>query len=163
MSIKKYLENVHVPDTPPGPFSVRLKYELKKEFFERKRSWYPAFATAFASVMFLLIMGFVARPDIAHNLHYVLVGEEEQPIEVALEDLQETELDTPEPFLTDEDIYLANQRIGNVSVVGDSTQGEVAGFPHLDEGKSYIIRRGTDEKKGNVYYISEVKKLPKMY
>ncbi len=163
MSIKKYLENVRVPETPPGPFSVRLKYELRKEFFERKRSWYPAFATAAAAMMFLLVMGFVMRPDFAHNLHYAFAGEKEVVEEVAQIEPGEVMVDAPEPFLTEEDIYLANQRIGNVSVVNDSVQGEVAGFPHLVEGKSYIIRRGTDEKKGNVYYISEVKKLPKMY
>ncbi len=163
MSIKKYLENVHVPDTPPGPYSVRLKYELKKEFFERKHSWYPAFATAAATIMFALVMGFVARPDLAHNLHYVFVGEQETPVELALEESMNEPIETPEPFLTEEDIYLANQRVGNEAVVTDSIQGDVAGFPHLVEGKSYIIRRDTDEKQGNVYYINEVKKLPKMY
>ena len=157
MSMKKYLESIKVPEAPPGPFSVRLKYELKKEFFDRRRSWFPAMSAVAAAMMLVLLVGMVVQPDLADRVHYVFAPQQAQQ---AVAEAGQT---SGQNFLSDADYRQTVARLEDMNSEGRSPAVHVADLQDLDPDKSYMIRRTTDGDDRNIYFVSEIKSRPKMY
>ncbi len=155
MSMKKYLENVRVPEFPPGPFSVRLKYELKKEFFDRRRSWFPAFSAAVAALMLALLVTVVIQPDLADRVHYAFIPQ------VATQTVAQGE--SHGKLLSDAEYRQTVQRLHTIASEGRSPAIQVRDLQDLDTDKSYLIRRTTDDGNRSIYFVSEIKSRPKMY
>lgn len=156
MSMKKYLEAVRIPDTPPGPFAVRLKYQLKQEYFDRKRSpgWYPVFSSLMALVFLALLVTFVVKPDIAHRAHEVVWDSSQQ---------DRPAMDPYAGFIadkTDEETAIADEMTVEASETIDNGSGmiHINQIKNLDREKSYIIRRVSDTRNGNFVYFSEMGK-----
>ncbi len=140
MSIKKYLENINTPEVHPGPFSVRLKYELEKEYFHRKRSfgWYPAFATAALVVMVFAFAVFIFKPDLADKAHYAFWRAEGKQYQ----------------------LFAENSGIAQSapnSIVDQSNFVPVNNLSNLDESKSYVIKKVRDRNNRSIFYVSEYK------
>lgn len=157
MSMRKYLESIQTPDVPPGPFSVRLKYELKKEFFEhRRRSWFPALSTAAAMLMLALLVTVVVQPDLADSVHYAFTPQEDTTAIASADE-------TSGQFLSDEDYRQTVERLQAMASESRSPAVQVGDLQDLDPDKSYLIRRTTDGSDRNIYFVSEIKSRPKMY
>ncbi|MDD4155924.1 MAG: hypothetical protein PHY08_05060 [Candidatus Cloacimonetes bacterium] len=142
MHIDKYLCNVEKPEFLPGPFSVRLKYELKQKYFDKKNglSLHYIYGTTLASL--LVICAFlVAKPHTAQSINNFVFG-----------DTKEETLDML--LLSEHDIDLSNypNSIRTVSSENNST------LPFIEEDKSYLIHKFKDQNNKTLIYISEVKK-----
>ncbi len=147
MSIEKYLENIKISDTNPGPYAIRLKYELKKKIFEKNSSsFFLVLSNGFALIMLVLIISFIVKPDLADKIHY------------AFNSNSTAELD---------DILAQNQGqwLGERSSISKNNSAffPVNDLSTLDAKKSYIIKRVQDSKNRSIFYVSEVKdrKVPK--
>jgi len=148
MSIEKYLENIKLSDKHPGPFSVRLKYQLQKEFFE-KRSRFGVLSlvtSAAAFVFFIMSTVFVVNPTVAQSIHYVFNKNADETNR--LENI----------VFVDEGEFLGQKsRYGNQP---NTIQGEffkVSDLSNLDKNKSYIIKKVQGRSESNVFYVSEIK------
>ncbi len=142
MHIDKYLCNIEKPDFLPGPFSVRLKYELKQQYFDRKNGFSLHYIYC-TSVMSLLIICslLVIKPHTAKNLNRLVFGNShDETLDMLL--------------LSDRDIDLSNypNSIRTVATDNNST------LPFIEEDKSYLIHKFKDHNNKTLIYISEVKK-----
>jgi hypothetical protein len=177
MSIKKYLARIDLPDPQPGPFAVRLKYELRKELFERRPTWgwYPAFSTGLAGSLMILLSLFVVRPHWASALHASLFGQE------AVSNVANVTSPAPssapvirsqgvEPGAKTADVQPGERMVNgialpdksdrinhNVVANNDTLSTGSTSFPALDADKSYLIRRIPVSDSRSIYYISELK------
>jgi hypothetical protein len=171
MSIKKYLARIEVPDPQPGPFAVRLKYELRRELFEHKKSWgwYPAFSTSLAGGLLAILSILVIEPHWATMVHASLFGRElpktapatpvEQPAPQVATSLPPAS-ENPNGERIVNGIVLppkSENPVRNLVAQADSTRSGRNSFPVLDEDKSYIVRRIQVSDNRSVYYVSELK------
>lgn len=142
MHIDKYLCNIEKPDFLPGPFSVRLKYELKQEFFDKKSklSMHFMYCTGLIS-LFVICTLFVLRPNTAENLHKIVFGDRNsETLDMLL--------------LSDNDIDLSNFP-NNIRTVSSDHNSSL---PFIEEDKSYLVHKFRDHNNKTLIYISEVKK-----
>jgi len=146
MSIEKYLESIKIPEKHPGPFAVRLKYQLQKEFFEsRRRSYFfPAFATTAAMLFLLLASMFIIKPELAENVHYAIWKDQDQKLENIL-------------FVDEGEFIGQKSKTGTVPNTFDGEFYQVSDLSKLDKNKSYIIKKVQAKKQDNVFYVSEIK------
>ena len=137
MSIEKYLSHIKLKEVPPGPFSVRLKYELTRSLFEKQRNigFYPVFATAMAAVMLFMSLAFVFNPDLADKAHYAFSRNEDKPSELFTNSQSE---------------------VRSSSIVGQGQVYQVSDLSMLDDTKSYIVRPAKDSRNGKMYFVSEI-------
>lgn len=151
MSIEKYLENIEKPDTNPGPFAVRLKYEMKKELFERNRGWsfYPIASTVAASILLVCVGLLIMKPNIADNVHYALSGKNE-----GLKNI----------VFVDEGEYLGQKSDSNSDYANVGEFYQVSDLSKLDKSKSYMIKKIRGRRNDVIFYVSEMKptKKPKV-
>ncbi|MCD4829301.1 MAG: hypothetical protein K8R90_07760 [Candidatus Cloacimonetes bacterium] len=153
--MRKYLESIKAPEAPPGPFSVRLKYELKKEFFDRGRSWFPMASAVAAAIMLVLLITVIVQPDLADQVHFAFAPQQiEQSVATETGNRQ---------FLSDEEYSQTVARLQTMSNDSRSPAIHVRDLQDLDPDKSYLIRRTTDDSDRNIYFVSEVRSRPKMY
>jgi len=176
MSIKKYLARIELPEPQPGPFAMRLKYELRRELFERRRNWgwYPAFSTGLAGGMLVFISVLVVQPHWASTLHASLFGrplpalQQTPTLPVPAESgvakrpanpSGETGQALPGERIVNGIALPANpDRLSrNITAQNDTTRVGRQSFPSLDEDKSYLIRRVKVSGNRSVYYVSELK------
>jgi len=137
MSIEKYLNNIEQKEIQPGPFSARLKYEMKEYFMNRRKSYLiPALGYALAMFFFVTTALLLFNPAIAQNVHYAFSDKNEN--------IQQ--LDYPSPNkLTDDGFFYAKD------------------LENLPAGKSYLIKT-VEDKSGKMFYIdnSQNKKSPRI-
>ena len=141
MHIDKYLCDVEQPDFLPGPFSVRLKYEIKQKFFDKRNVNY--FHLAYSGTIFglLLICSFlVLKPDTASTINKIVFGNQTETLDMLL--------------LSDKDIDLSNYS-SNIRTVSSDINSTL---PFIEEDKSYLIHKFRDHQNKTLIYISEVKK-----
>jgi hypothetical protein len=149
MSIDKYLNRIETPEYDPQPFQTRLKYQLKDQFFAQKRSswgWYPTLATALSIIMTILTTLMVSNPQVAQQIHYAFSKDQysQDQLDLLLNNTVASD-------------NRSNLQMQTVSTGKDYYQ-QVNDLSHLDESKSYIVKRIRDHRNRNVFYISEVKK-----
>ncbi|PID29003.1 MAG: hypothetical protein CSB55_02745 [Candidatus Cloacimonadota bacterium] len=148
MSIDKYLNRIKIPEYESQPFQTRLKYQLKDRFFAKRRywTWYPALATALTVMMIFLTAAMVVKPQVAQKIHYAFSQDRYRPDQLDL--------------LLNNTVASENRSNLQIRPVSSSRNyyQQVNDLSHLDESKSYIVKRIRDNKNRNVYYISEVKK-----
>jgi hypothetical protein len=158
MSIEKYLEHIKVPEVHPCPFSVRLKHNLKRELYQKKRRSdlvYKVTGTVGALALVISI-ALVYKPTIASNLHNNLlyktgiVKEEAFDLEQLLAEKKQAELELP----YDEGISLGMKHSASQesSIMEEKQIYELSDLP---EGNSYTIRKARDKNNREIYLINE--------
>ena len=142
MPIDKFLYNVDLPNFHPGPFNVRLKYELKQIFFDRKLGKY--FHLVYSSAIFSLLIVcliLVVKPHTASNINNFVFGGKDSTLDKLL--LAERDID----FAT------LSSTLRNVSAEVNSA------LPFLEDDKSYLLHKIRDHENKTVIYVSELKSL----
>ena len=141
MLIDRYLCDIDTPYFQPGPFSVRLKYELKQSFFDKKSSktLHLAYASAVLS-LFVVCSLLVVRPHTAQRLNSLVFGEQTSTLDMLL--------------LTESDIDVSNfpSHIRRVSHQMNSS------LPFIEEDKSYLLHKFRNHDNKTLIFISEVKR-----
>ena len=145
MHIDKYLCDYETPDFQPGPFSGRLKYELRQSFFTKRNlsSLHIAYTSALLCLL-LLCSVFVLNPQVAQSLNYYVFGN--------LNDDSQDVLLLPE---RDIDLSQYPSNIRTVSTTSNQS------LPFIEEDKSYIIHKFRNCDNKTLYYISEIKESPR--
>ena len=140
MPIDKYLYNVNAPDFPPGPFAVRLKFELKQLFFDKKIGsfFHYAYSTAILGLVAICLL-LIMKPHAANNInHFVFRGKDS-----TLDKLLVAERDI--------DMSSFTSSIRNVSAEMNQS------LQFLEDDKSYLIHKFKDHENKTLIYVSEVK------
>lgn len=176
--LKRYLKNINPTSPDPGLYAVRLKHELKKEFFtaRRRHSFSPALALGTVLGLALLNVGFLLEPQWAVALHKRIGGEDTAPAAVAsptyLTRVQAAGAGTPatqtnaavnngDPLYT-----LGNQTSptlsqpradSTITPVPDGRLVSAEELKQLDARKSYVIRRSDNNQQ--FYIVSEIRPL----
>lgn len=137
MRVSKYLSEIKAPEYLPGPFGVRLKYELKQEFLDRKRNfWVPVLSSSlafgFAFMSFLIV-----KPETAIKLHQMAFNDNRQMDYLLMHNQNENLEDY-------------NSKLKPVSTESP--------FSMMEDDKSYIIHKIKDNDNRTIIYVSEVKK-----
>jgi hypothetical protein len=147
MHIDKYLCDVNLPEFQPGPFAVRLKYELKQSFFDkRKTAWMFHFVYSTAILGLLAICIFlVVNPHVANNMNTIVFGEQETT-ESSLEML----------LLAERDIDVSNFPSG-IRTVSSNTYSPL---PFIEENTVYVIYKFTNEYNQTLFYINQIRQRP---
>lgn len=138
--LNKYLCSIDKPDFQPGPFSVRLKYELKNQFFNQKKSYlFPVLNYSFMSLLLLIIGLLVVRPQTALKINQLAFNKQ----------------DNLDFLLLNPDAESLNNNYNDNLQTVSATNSP---FSMIEEDKSYIVHKLKDETNRTVIYISEVKK-----
>ena len=142
MPIDKYLYDIEIPDFTPGPFAIRLKYEMKQViFYERNKPFYHIlYASALLSLSFICVL-FVFKPSAAQSLNH-LVFKSAQPEDFDLIYAEESDIDLSK--------YATNVK----AVTGNAN----ASFPFIEEDKSYLVHKFRSNENKMLIYFSEVRK-----
>ena len=142
MPIDKYLSDIETPDFSPGPFAIRLKYEMKQViFFERNKPLYHfIYSTAILSLSVICLL-LVLKPQTAQSLN-LLVFKGEQPEDIDLIYAEESEIDL-------------SKYASNVKAVSSNAN---TSFPFIEEDKSYIVHKFRNHENKMLIYFSEVRK-----
>ena len=159
MSVEKYLENIEIPDVNPGPFSVRLKYNLKNCFYERrrKRELYLKATSNVGIFLFLLLSFMIYKPDLAASLHdnilckTGIITNNEIEEEQLLAEKRQAEIELPH-----EGTYLGMRYYASTASAGNSPY-QVMELSDLPEETPYIIRKVRDGNNRYMYIVSEIK------
>lgn len=166
MSIEKYLEDVHVPSGQPGPFTFKLKHDIKKRLLLRKRRQMTLYRVAkYANVLLFLAVAFmIVNPDYAVQINRTFTGNPEPQEQTMHAEQQDDKLP-----LTEEGTYLGSgsglgsgsisSRIVPVSTGGQasaSSSFQIMELSELEENKPYIIRKFRDNNNRSVYLVNEM-------
>ena len=140
MPIDKFLCNIDLPDFQPGPFAVRLKYEIKKLYFERRlsRAMHYVYSSAILG-LFVLCMTLVLHPQTALRMNNYVFKNSDDALDMLL--------------LPERDIDISNFP-SNIRTVS----ADVNSLPFIEEDKSYLIHKFRNHENRTVIYVSEVKK-----
>ena len=157
MSIEKYLNNIKVPINHPGPFSVKLKHELKTELFirRRKRDRILVASSSLSIGLFAVLVFIVFNPTAASQIHDTvlvqtgLVQAGEADIQQQLAEQRQFEIDLP-----DEGRYLGFSH--QVSQSNSANNYQIMELSELDEETPYLIRKVRGSNNRYIYLISEV-------
>jgi|SRR5690554_3418768 hypothetical protein len=158
MSVEKYLENIKLPEDSPGPFSVRLRYNLKNQLYERhrKRERLQKFVGNLALVMFILVSVMIYRPNLAATLHDNLLcrtgiinngNEDEKQL---LAEQRQAEIELP-----DQGRFLGMAHSVSTSGRGYSPY-QIMELSDLPEETPYIIRKVKDSNNRHIYILTEI-------
>jgi len=143
MHIDKFLCDIEAPFHQPGPFSARLKYDLKRNFFDRRQG--KAIHYAYSSAIFSLLIVctlLVFRPYTAQKVNSFVFGNG---------DTNTTTLDML--LLTENDIDISNFP-ANIRPV---THQLNSALPFIEEDKSYLLQKFRNHENKMLIYISEVR------
>ncbi|HOQ80448.1 MAG TPA: hypothetical protein PL063_01770 [Candidatus Cloacimonadota bacterium] len=139
--LSKYLCSVNKPEFQPGPFSVRLKYELKNKFLEQKQSrLLPTISVSLVSVLTVMLSLLIIKPQTAYRLNR-LVFDNNKDIDYLLFNSQE-----------ETDYSNLSSQIRPVA-----TNMQNSPLSMIEEDKSYILHKLRDSSNRTIFYISEVK------
>jgi len=139
MHIDKYLCDIKQPIFPPGPFYVKLKYDLKQAIFDKKPHSYAHLVYCTAIVCLIIICTLlIYKPDTARNLNTLVFGNDTDTLEMLLLASETTNTPFPSQFR---------------SVSSDATYY----LPFIEEDKPYLIQRVKDSDDKSFYYVREVK------
>ncbi|MFA5497967.1 MAG: hypothetical protein WC327_00230 [Candidatus Cloacimonadia bacterium] len=161
MSVEKYLENIRVPEVHPCPFSVRLKHNLRRSIYEKRRRVELTLkvTSSLGIVVSIFTIVMIYNPSLANNLHNNLlyktgvVKTEAIDFEQLLAEKRQTEIELP----LDQGIALGMKQ--NVSQGFEDGQAfQVNELSELPEEKPYIIRKVRDKNNRTIYLISDVNK-----
>ena len=157
MSVEKYLENIKIPDESPGPFSVRLKYNLKNTYYEkiRRRDMMLKFTSHAGILMFVALSVMIYKPTLAASLHDNLLcrtglitstDEDDQLIA----DRRQAEIELPE-----NGHYLGMRYNVSTSATGNLPY-QIMELSDLPEERPYIIRKVRDRNNRIIYIVNEL-------
>ena len=145
MPIDKYLCNVNLPEFQPGPFSVRLKYELKQNLFDKRRSlgfFHFAYSGAIFGLLLLCIM-FVVNPQTANKLNTIVFGEQEDhTLDMLMLAERNMELSTISNY---------SHQIRTVS------SNSCSPLPFIQENRMYVIYKFTNPDNQTLVYFNEIR------
>ncbi len=140
--LSKYLCSVNKPDFQTGPFSVRLKYELRNKFFEQKQSrLMPVISLSLVSVLTLMVGMLIIKPQTALKLNQLAFNHKDN-MDYLL-------------FNSDENVDFSNIA-DHIKPVSSDLQNSPLSM--IEEDKSYILHKMKDDSNRTIFYISEVKK-----
>jgi len=140
MHIDKYLCDVETPCSQPGPFSNRLKYELKQTFFDRRFSNIIHYIYSIAIFCLLFVCSvFIFNPHAAHKVNSIVFGEKDSTLDMIL--------------LTENDIDISNFP-ANIRTVSNQMN---SALPFIEEDKSYLVHKFKNHENKTLIYISEVR------
>ncbi|MBW6516332.1 MAG: hypothetical protein K0B81_06940 [Candidatus Cloacimonetes bacterium] len=158
MSVEKYLENIETPEIDPGPFSVRLKYNLKNYLYERrrKRETFLKLTSNVGIFLFIMTSIMIYKPDLAASLHdnllcktgIISTGQIDE--EQLMAERRQAEIDLPE-----EGTYLG-WRYYTSSSMNSSSPYQIMELSDLPEETPYVIRKVRDRNNRYVYIVSEM-------
>ena len=140
MPIDNYLCEIDNPHFVPGPYSLRLKYELKKYYYERKPTPVAHFIYRVTILSLLVVCGlFVLKPYTATKLNALVFGEKQDLLDMFL--------------LAEKDIDISNfpPNVRTFSTDSDIT------LPFIEVDKPYLIHKFVNHDNKTLFYISEVK------
>lgn len=158
MSVEKYLKNIQLPEENPSSFSARLKYNLKNQFYERrrKRELYLRITSHLGLLLFILVAVMVYKPNLAAVLHdnilckTGILNNETIDEEQLLAEQRQAEIELP-----DEGRYLGMRH--NVSTAGSANfPYQIMELSDLPEEKPYIIRKVRDRNNRFIYIVNEI-------
>ena len=140
MHIDKYLCDLEAPFHKPGPFSARLKYELKQAFFDRRtgNAVHYAYSSAIFSLLIVCTL-LVFKPYTAQRINSFVFGGQDNTLDMLL--------------LTENDIDISNFP-SNVRAVSHDLN---SAFPFLEEDKPYLLHKFRNHENQMLIYISEVR------
>ena len=139
MPIDKFLYEVKAPSFHPGPFAIRLKYELKQLVFEKKagRLFHFAYSTAIFSLLVLCLV-FIMKPQTAHNINNLVFRDNDAALDMLL--------------LAEKDIDISDFS-SNIRTISTDTSS----LHFIEEDKSYLIHKFRNQENKTLIYVSEVK------
>lgn len=141
--LNKYLCRINKPDFQTGPFSVRLKYELKNKFFDQKKSHlFPIISVSVMSVMTLMLGMLIIKPQTAYRINQLAFNHKDN-IDFLL-------------FNPDDNNDFSNISENIKPVSSNNLQDSPLSM--IEEDKSYILHKLKDDADRTIIYISEVKK-----
>jgi len=141
MHIDKYLCDIDTPCFQPGPFSVRLKYELKQSFFDKATSKVLHLVYSLAVFGFFIVCTvFVLQPHTAHRVNAFVFGDQSATLDMLL--------------LTENDIDVSNF----TSHMRRVTNQMNSSLPFIEEDKSYLLHKFRNHDNRTLIFISEVKR-----
>ena len=141
MPIDKFLYDLEKPDFFPGPFAIRLKYEMKQVLFAAKQKQYHhlSYTLAIVSLSLMCIM-LILKPSAAQSLNQFVFGVDNS--------------DTFDMLFSEEnDIDLSNLP-SNIRAVSTGTSSS---FPFIEEDKSYLVYKFKNHENKTLIYFSEVR------
>ena len=140
MPIDKYLCSLKLPEFQPGPFTVRLKYELKRIYFDQKlsKSFHYAYSSTIFS-LFVICLLFIFRPQVAQKINNFVLGGNDNTLDMLL--------------LAERDIDISNFPSTIRTVSADITSS----LPFIEEDKSYLIHKFRNHDNKTFIYFSEIK------
>jgi len=141
MPIDKYLFDIKKPDFTPGPFAIRLKYEMKQVLFCDKHKNYAniCYGATIISLSFICLL-FVLKPSAAQSLNNLVFGYGPH--------------DTIDMLFSEEgdiDLSYYNTSFRNVQSGLNGT------LPFIEEDKSYLVQKFKNNDNKTLIYFSEVK------
>ncbi|MCL1827175.1 MAG: hypothetical protein FWG20_03940 [Candidatus Cloacimonetes bacterium] len=142
MPIDKYLSDIETPDFTPGPFALRLKYEMKQViFYERNKPIYHIVYTAAIISLTCICFLLVLKPTTAQSLNQIVFKHE------ILEDLDLI-------YAEESDVDLSKYATKVNAVTNDTN----VSFPFIEEDKSYLVHKFRNHENKMLIYFSEVRK-----
>ena len=142
MPIDKFLYDLQKPDFFPGPFAIRLKYEMKQVLFAAKQKQFHhlTYALAILCLSSICVM-LIIKPSTAQSLNQLVFGADDY--------------DTYDLLFSEEnDIDLSNLP-SNIRAV---STGANSSFPFIEEDKSYLVYKFKNHENKTLIYFSEVRK-----
>ena len=158
MSVEKYLDNVETPEINPGPFSVRLKYNLKNYFYERrrKREIYLKLTSNVGIFLFVMVSVMVYKPDLAASLHENLlcktgiISNDQIDEEQYLAEQRQAEIELPDAGRS----FGMRYNVATTSTTDNPYQ--IMELSDLTEETPYVIRKVRVSNNRYVYIVSEM-------
>jgi hypothetical protein len=136
MHIDKFLYDVKTPKFQPGPFSVRLKYELKKVMFDKKsnKQLHLIYITSICCLAFICLM-LVISPNSAQNINNIVFKNKTNNFDMILN---------------------AENNI-NLSNIPANMNSLEATLP-FEENKSYLVHKYINKDGQPLIYVNEIKR-----
>lgn len=160
MSVEKYLKNIKEPEIKPGPFSVRLKYNLKNYLYEkrRKREIYLTVTSRMGIVLLIAVSFMVYNPQLASSLHENLLARtgiinqsQEEERQQLIVERRQSEIELPE-----DGRYFGMRHNVSTGSSSDSNPFQIMELSDLPEDIPFIIRKVRDNNNRVIYIINEI-------
>lgn len=169
MSIEKYLDGVEVPQGSPGPYSVKLKYDIRKRLLIKQRNRERLFIIFkyINILLFLLVALIVYKPDYAVLINETFAAKDSSELPVA------DKLPEPSAAPQKDDLHFLGEGValgsqqfsgtGSLSRAVPVSTGpqtppsfQIMELSQLKENTPYMIRKVKGSNDNFIYFVNEI-------